>query len=245
MHRYRITIEYLGTEFCGWQRQKNGISIQETIENAIFSFSGEKVEVFGSGRTDAGVHARGQVAHFDMCKDWNSEEIFGALNYHLKNRIISIISCEKIDSDFHARFSARERSYKYIILNRSAPPAIDKDLVWHIHKELNLEKMIKASKFFIGTHDFSSFRASECQASSPVKTINKLDIIKIGDYIEINISAKSFLHHMVRNIVGTLVLVGHEKISSEDIVTILEKKQRSEAGPTAPACGLYFMSVTY
>lgn len=245
MNRFKISIEYDGSQYSGWQRQSNAVSIQESIETAIYKFSSENVKIFGAGRTDAGVHAYGQVAHFDLSKNKDEKEVLRALNHYLRDKKISIISCKKTDNNFHARFSAKSRSYKYIILNRESPPSIEKHLVWHIYKDLDIAAMIDASKYFLGTHDFTSFRASECQAHSPIKTINKIEIKKINDKIEIDISAKSFLHHMVRNIVGTLVLVGNKKIEASDIKLILESKDRSSAGATAPACGLYFMNVEY
>ena len=245
MNRYKITIEYFGTNFVGWQKQENGISVQEAIEDAIFAFTKQKAMVYAAGRTDAGVHARGQVGHFDLDESIGNVRLMRALNHFIMPHKISIISCEKVTEDFHARFSAKKRHYEYIILNRSAYGVIDEDRVWHVHQHLDLDKMKKAAACLIGHHDFSSFRSKECQAHSPMKTLDEVEILSEGDYIKFRLSSKSFLHHMVRNIVGTLSMVGAGKFQPEDIKSILEAKDRVAAGVTAPACGLYFMKVLY
>jgi tRNA pseudouridine38-40 synthase len=245
MPRYKILIEYDGTGYAGWQRQANAISIQECIEESIESFSQEKVTLFSAGRTDTGVHAVGQVAHFDLKKEHGAYTVTGALNHFLKTKGIVILETEIVDENFHARFSAKKRFYKYIILNRSAPPALDLNKVWHVKEPLNVDVMRLASGYLIGNHDFTSFRASECQAASPVKTIDEIEILLDEDYIVTYISAPSFLHHMVRNIIGTLKMVGCGKWQPEDVKTALEAKDRAAAGQTAPACGLYFLKVQY
>jgi len=245
MHRYKITIEYFGTNFVGWQKQENGLSVQEVIEDAIFAFTKQKVIVYAAGRTDAGVHARGQVGHFDLDEHIGVVRLMRALNHFIRPSKVVIILCEEVSTEFHARFSAKKRYYEYIILNRKACSVIDENRVWHLHQNLDLDLMQEAAKFFIGQHDFSSFRAKECQARSPVKTLEELEILIAGPYIKFRLSAQSFLHHMVRNIVGTLSMVGEGKFVPEDIKHILAAKDRAAAGVTAPACGLYFMKVDY
>ena len=245
-NRYKIHIEYDGTGFAGWQTQKNSISVQEVLENAIFKFSNEKTILYAAGRTDAGVHAIGQVAHFDLEKNFSEDEILGAINFHARPHAVCVKSCKMVGEEFHARFSALERGYYYRIINRKAPFVIDKNRAWHVPHQLDVDKMIEASKFLLGTHDFTSFRASQCQAKSPIKTVNQIIIQKISEEeIRIDITAKSFLHHMVRNIVGTLVDVGKGKLKPENLKNILDAKDRKKAGQTAPAFGLYFSYVRY
>ncbi|MFV9875091.1 MAG: tRNA pseudouridine(38-40) synthase TruA [Rickettsiales endosymbiont of Dermacentor nuttalli] len=244
-NRYKITIEYDGTNFCGWQRQKNAMSIQQKIEEAIYNLSQENVVVYGAGRTDAGVHANGQVAHFDLCKYFNCNTVRNALNFYLQNTHISIIDCEIVDKNFHARFSALKRAYKYIIVNRVSPLALERNRAWHIKHRLDLDVMRQAAKYLIGQHDFSSFRSAACQASTPIRTIEKIKIEQINESIFIYIIAPSFLHHMVRNIVGSLKLVGEYTWQAEDLHKVLCARDRAKAGPTAPACGLYFTQVVY
>ena len=247
MPRYKLTIEYDGSDYVGWQRQANGPSIQEAIEDAVFALSGERTEVAGSGRTDAGVHALGQVAHVDIDNDrLNADKVRMGLNFHLKRAPISILDCIVItDLEFHARFSARRRSYLYRILNRASPPALDRGRVWFIPRDIDAEKMHAAAQGLLGNHDFTSFRSSHCQADSPVKTLDRLDVSRAGDEVHVRAEARSFLHHQVRNFVGSLALVGEGKWSPEDLVTALEAHDRSAAGPTAPAEGLYLVSVGY
>ncbi len=246
--RYKIEIEYDGTDFCGWQRQRNGISIQESIEDAITKFSFENTKVVGSGRTDAGVHAVNQVAHFDLDKKFDAEVIIRAINHFLKPRKIGILNCQIVEQDFHARFSAINRSYVYRIINRKSVVVMDKSRCWWVKTELNLENIICASKYLVGKHDFTSFRASCCQAKSPVRTVNSINIEKIGSYDEIRvvINARSFLHHMVRNIVGTLIMdFGIKNTEPNKMKSIIDSRLRQNAGVTAPACGLYFLGADY
>jgi tRNA pseudouridine38-40 synthase len=243
--KYKITIEYDGTNLVGWQKQPNQLSVQESIENAIYSLSQEKVEVIGAGRTDAGVHATGQVAHFDLQKEFPENNIRAGINFYLTEKPIVILNAKKVDDDFHARFSAQKRYYKYALLNRSSPAVLDKNRVWHMPMPLDIYEMERAADFLLGNHDFSSFRSSECQAKNPVKTLDEVDIEQYEDFIFFHVSAKSFLHNMVRNIVGTLVDVGTGKIKADDIPKILAAKDRTKAGQTAPACGLYFEGVDY
>ncbi|AIL12526.1 pseudouridine synthase [Candidatus Paracaedimonas acanthamoebae] len=245
MPRYKLTIEYDGTPFVGWQHQANGISVQSVIESAIEAFSREKVRLHAAGRTDAGVHALGQVAHIDLEKHFPAYKVREALNYHLRSYPVVIINAQETDELFHARFSAMERAYCYKVLCRSAPPALDKKRVWYIKHPLNIEVMQQAAMFLIGKHDFTTFRASECQASSPIRTLNSFKITQEGDLIFFNVSALSFLHHQVRNMVGSLKLVGEGKWSPEDFKSALDAKNRQAGGPTAPAQGLYFIKVSY
>ncbi|MEY3196897.1 MAG: tRNA pseudouridine synthase [Pseudomonadota bacterium] len=245
MIRYKLIIEYFGPYFSGWQWQDNGVTVEQVIVEAIFAFTKKKTTLYAAGRTDAGVHARGQVAHFDLEEDIAPHRMIRGLNHFLLPHPVSIISCKIVDLEFHARFSAKKRHYEYLILNRSSPTVIDHERVWHVHTELDITLMQEAAKFLIGNHDFTSFRAKECQSKSPIKTLDKIEIKKDGDVIKFSLSAQSFLHHMVRNIVGTLKMVGEGKIFPSDIEKILNAKDRSAAGITAPAYGLYFMKVDY
>lgn len=244
--RYKITIEYDGSEFCGWQKQNYGISIQSVIESAIQSFTNsDNIQVIGAGRTDAGVHAKGQVAHFDLQKIYNPDKIISAINHFVRPHKISILNCITVDNDFHARFSAIKRSYTYRIINRKAPVMIEKKLCWWFRKPLLIDPMRQAAQYLVGQHNFTSFRSSICQARSPIRTIDSIQLLQDTDIITITITARSFLHHMVRNIVGTLTAVGETKWHPHDIQQILLAKSRAAAGQTAPPQGLYFMSVEY
>jgi tRNA pseudouridine38-40 synthase len=245
MPRYKAVVEYLGTSYAGWQRQPNKLTIQEVLEKAILKFCGERVTVIGAGRTDAGVHSYGQVAHFDCLKHYSAFEVFSAVNFHLKETSISLLSVEIVDDRFHARFSATERHYVYKIINRSAPLAIKRNTALLVKKPLNIKNMQEAGNFLLGTNDFSSFRSSECTSKSAIKTLTKFEITTINDKLKIYVSADAFLHHMVRNIVGTLIYVGLDKITPADFSKIIQAKFRTAAGPTAPAYGLYLLRVDY
>ncbi|XVN41123.1 MAG: tRNA pseudouridine(38-40) synthase TruA [Rickettsia endosymbiont of Argas persicus] len=244
-YRYKITIEYLGTNLSGWQRQSGVMSVQQILEEAIYKFSGEQATLFASGRTDAGVHAIAQIAHFDLSKYLEPYKIIRAVNYFVRPHLVGIVNCELVSKNFHARFSATARHYIYRILNRPNPSVINHNRVWWISILLNVAAMQESGKYLLGKHDFTSFRASSCQSKSPIKTLTKLDIIKEDEEIKLHFSAPSFLHHMVRNIVGSLVLVGKNVWQTEQIKEVLEAKDRKAAGPTAPACGLYFMKTDY
>ena len=244
MNKFKITVEYDGSNFVGWQKQENGKSIQESIEEALLKLTGEKVTLFGAGRTDAGVHALGQVAHFEIQKKFNIDNIRDGLNQYLRSLPISILETEQVENTFHARFSANERIYEYIITNRRAPLTLDINKSWAVYKKLNLKKMKLESKFFLGKHNLEAFRSVDCQASSPVKTINDIKISQNGNNIMIKVLAKSFLHSQVRIMVGTLVEIGKGKIT-KSLKEIIESKDRSQAGVTAPACGLYLLKVCY
>ena len=245
MTRYKLTLEYDGTPFVGWQRQTEGPSVQEALEDAVFKFSGERPTVVAAGRTDGGVHALGQVAHLDLDKRADPFRIMEAVNFHLKPLPIAILACEPAAADFHARFSAIERRYRYRIVNRRAPLTLDRDRAWRIIFPLDAAAMHDAAQLLVGEHDFTSFRAADCQAKSPVKTLEQLDVARYGDEIEITARARSFLHHQVRNIVGTLKLVGDGKWAARDVSRALAARDRAAAGQTAPAEGLYLVSVKY
>jgi tRNA pseudouridine38-40 synthase len=245
--RYKITIEYDGTGLAGWQKQPDAPSVQGYLEKAVKGFSGQDAEVYGAGRTDAGVHALGQAAHFDLDKDVDTYRLREGLNAHLHSldAPVAILDAESVGENFHARFSAVKRSYIYKITNRRAPLILDKNRSWLVSVPLDAEKMRKASEFLLGTHDFSSFRAAQCQAKSPLKSIDIIEIEQNGENISIYVEAKSFLHHQVRNIAGTLKMVGDGHLEPSDIKTILDKKDRTAAGATAPAQGLYLYKIGY
>lgn len=245
MPRYKLTIEYDGRGFVGWQRQDNGPSVQQALERAITGFCGETVNVFGAGRTDAGVHALGQVAHFDIDRGARPDTVRNALNFHLKPAAVAVVKAETVQADFHARFSARERSYLYRITNRRAPLALARGRTWWVPTPLDVPAMAAAARVLIGRHDFTSFRASICQAASPVKTLDAVAVVGDGDEIRVEVRARSFLHHQVRNIVGTLRRVGEGKWTAADVAAVLAARDRTKAGPTAPAEGLYLVSVGY
>ena len=245
MPRYRLTIEYDGTLFVGWQRQDNGPSVQQAIEEAVARFSGETVTAVAAGRTDAGVHACGQVIHVDLAREWDPFRIAEALNFHLKPAPIAVLDATRAADDFHARFSASERRYLYRIVNRRAPLALLRNRAWQIAPPLDAEAMHAAAQRLVGKHDFSTFRASLCQAASPVKTLSRLAVARDGEAVLIHAAAPSFLHHQVRNIAGTLLLVGLGKWHADDVTAALAARDRARGGETAPAHGLYLMGVRY
>lgn len=245
MPRYKCIVEYDGTPFCGWQRQADRLSVQQVMQEAVFGFSGENVEVCAAGRTDAGVHAFHQVVHFCIEKDLGADRLQGAINHHMRPHPVAAVAVAKVDDDFHARFSATSRSYCYHIVNRRAPLAIDTKRAWHVAVKLDIAAMQKAVPLLLGTHDFTSLRSTECQAKSPVKTLDYVEIVVNGEQIEIRVEARSFLHHMVRNIVGTLFYVGTGNWSPGYIKDVIEAKDRTRAGMTAPAHGLYLTHVGY
>ncbi len=245
MPRYKLTIEYDGSPFVGWQVQENGRSVAGAIADAFGKFAGETPKISGAGRTDAGVHARGQVAHVDLQKEWEADTVRDALNAHLRPDPIAILHVARVADDFDARFSARARHYLYRILNRRADLALDRDRAWRIVKPLDAAAMHEAAQRLVGHHDFTTFRSSECQAKSPVKTLDRLDGERDGEEIVIEASARSFLHNQVRSMVGSIVQVGEGKWAPQHIATILEARDRTLCGPVAPACGLYLMRVDY
>jgi len=245
MPRYRILIEYDGTPFIGWQRQDNGPSIQTALETAVKNLTGEDVAVYGAGRTDAGVHARGQVAHFDLPSDWLPEKIRDGLNYYLKPNPVALLSCETVAAEFNARFDAIKRHYVYRIINRRAPLTLDHNRAWAVKSPLDDQAMHKAAQLLIGKHDFTTFRSINCQAKSALRTMGEISVMRCEDVLEISVCARSFLHNQVRSIAGSLKMVGEGKWSQDQIGEILRAKDRAACGPVAPAHGLYLMQVDY
>jgi tRNA pseudouridine38-40 synthase len=245
MPRYRVTLEYDGTPFVGWQTQALGASVQSCLTEAIHKFSGETVQVKGAGRTDAGVHALGQVVHFDLGREWPVDTVRAAVNFHLKPNPIVVLACAVATDDFDARFSAIARHYRYRILARPAGPALDSDRVWWVPQPLSAEAMQAAAPALVGRHDFTTFRAAGCQAKSPIKTLDRLAVTQVGDEIIVEASARSFLHNQVRSMVGSLKLVGEGKWTAADLAAALAARDRAACGPVAPARGLYLVRVDY
>ncbi|MBQ8473734.1 MAG: tRNA pseudouridine(38-40) synthase TruA [Alphaproteobacteria bacterium] len=243
MTRYKVILEYDGTDLIGWQENAQGPSVQSLVKDAIYGFCGMRPDVVGAGRTDAGVHAVAMTAHFDLPGDTPAQTVMRALNFYMTGKPVVVRACEIVSDEFNARFDCIARHYKYVVLNRPMAPVLQKNRVYWVPRKLNIDAMRAAAKQLIGNHDFSSFRASECQAKSPIKTLDKIEITQSGDEIIFEFSARSFLHHMVRNIVGTLIEIGVGK--PYDIDEILAAKNRSVAGPTAPASGLYFIRADY
>ena len=245
MTRWKLTLEYDGTAFLGWQRQAQGPTVQQALEEAVTAFCGESVVAYAAGRTDSGVHALGQVAHLDIARQAGGHTLLMALNHYLKRLPLSVLAVEAVDQDFHARFSARARHYRFRILNRRAPPALERGRVWWLPVPLDAAAMHEAAGHLVGDHDFTSFRAAECQALSPVKTLDRLEVTRLGEEIEVVAEARSFLHHQVRNMVGTLSLVGRGKWRPRQVAAALAARDRAAAGPTAPPEGLYLVRVVY
>ena len=245
MPRWKLTIEYDGRPFVGWQRQDNGPSVQQTLEEAVARLSGETVRAHASGRTDAGVHALGQVCHIDLDKPFTALKLRDALNFHLKPAPVAVLLAEAVPETFHARLTATGRSYVYRIVNRRAPLTLDAGRAWQVTRPLDAEAMHAAAQRTVGRHDFSAFRAADCQARSPVKTLDRLAVERVGEEIRLHAEARSFLHHQVRNMVGTLELVGAGKWTAADLRRALEARDRGKAGPTAPPDGLYFIAARY
>lgn len=245
MPRYRLAIEYDGTPFVGWQQQANGRAVQEAIADAIETFSGARVTVNGAGRTDAGVHALGQVAHIDLEKDWDADTVRDAINQHLKPEPVAILSAERAAADFDARFSAVQRRYLYRIANRRAPLALAANRAWRVPVALDEMAMHEAAQALVGKHDFTTFRSSECQAKSPVKTLDALTVFREGEEIMVRAAARSFMHNQVRSMVGTLKLVGEGKWTTADVEKALDAQDRAACGPVAPPHGLYLEAVEY
>ena len=245
MIRYKLKIEYEGSDFVGWQKQNSGLAVQEVVEKAIEMYSQNPVSVQGAGRTDAGVHAFGQVAHVDIPRNDDEYTVRNAINAYLKDYSVVILDVEKVNSSFHARFGACERVYKYLISTRKVPLTLDRNRYWWLPRNINVDDMRYASQFLIGKHDFTSFRSSSCQSNSPIKTLNEIKVSEECNKIEFQIRAPSFLHNQVRNIVGSLTMVGIGKWKSDYIREVLDARDRAKAGVTAPACGLYLMSVKY
>jgi tRNA pseudouridine38-40 synthase len=245
MPRYKLTVEYDGTGLVGWQRQANGLSVQEVLETAVERFCGEALTVHGAGRTDAGVHALAQTAHLDLPRGAETDVIRNALNHHVKPAAVSVLAVEEVPASFDARRSARGRVYRYRILNRRPPPVLERGRVWHVGPRLDEGAMQEAAQLLLGKHDFTSFRDTLCQAKSPVKTLDRLDVARLGDEVVIEARARSFLHHQVRNMVGTLKLVGTGKWRASRVAEALAARDRRAGGPTAPPEGLYLVEVIY
>lgn len=248
MTRWKLTIEYHGEDYSGWQYQDHAPSVQGKIEQAIKSFCQQDIRIYVAGRTDAGVHAKGQVAHFELDygdRSLSAYELAKAINAHLRKERIAILKAEEVDEKFHARFSATNKLYIYKIINRLAPPALERGLAWHVHRPLNAEAMHEAAQVLLGHHDFTTFRDSQCQAKTPMKTLDRLDVIRNDDVISFEVEGRSFLHHQVRNMVGTLALVGEGKWTAADLKAALEAKDRTKGGITAPAEGLYLVRIDY
>ena len=245
MPRYKLVVEYDGTPFVGWQMQDAGLTVQGLLTAAISAFCGDTTTVQGAGRTDAGVHALGQVAHVDLTKEWENDTVRDAINAHLRPHPIAVLSAELVPNSFDARFSAIKRHYRYCIVNRRADLAIDKGRAWRISRPLDIDAMHSAAQRLIGRHDFTTFRAAECQAKSPVKTLDQLGVARDGEAIHIIASARSFLHHQVRSMVGSLAFVGEGKWSADDLAKALAARDRTACAPVAPPEGLYLVSVDY
>jgi tRNA pseudouridine38-40 synthase len=245
MPRYKLTLEYDGTPFVGWQLQENGLSVQGRLAQAIKDFSGEDVVPRGAGRTDAGVHASGQVAHFDLIKDWEANKVRDALNAQLRPEPVSVLLCETAADDFDARFSAKARHYVYRIIDRRAPLALERNRAWGVFRKLDAKAMHDAAQVLVGRHDFTTFRSTECQAASPEKTLDRLDVSRHGEVIRIEASARSFLHNQVRSMVGSLKAVGEGRWTKADLEKALKACDRAACGPVAPPHGLYLVRVDY
>ena len=245
MQRYKIKIEYEGTPFVGWQFQKNGQSIQEVLQKAIFNFSKENVIVTGAGRTDSGVHAFAQIAHFDLKKKIQKKNLLPAINQNISNKSVTVLKINRVNKNFHARHDAQKRTYEYLIINRQSPLTLQKNKAWHIRKKLDIKAMKKGAKLLLGTHDFSTYRAASCGAKSPVRTMEKILIKKNKDKISLQFTSRSFLQQQVRSMVGCIKYLGEGKWSIDKFKNTFKSKKRSACAPPAPACGLYLKNIIY
>jgi tRNA pseudouridine38-40 synthase len=245
MPRYKLTIEYDGTPYVGWQAQDNGVSVQGVLTAAIAAFAGEQAAVSAAGRTDAGVHALGQVAHVDLARDWDTETVRDAINFHLRPQRVAVLAVERAAPDFDARFSAIKRHYLYCIVNRRADLTLEQNRAWRVPRPLDAQAMHAAAQRLIGRHDFTTFRSTECQAKSPVKTLDRLDVARAGEEVSITAAARSFLQHQVRSMVGSLLHVGEGKWSADDLASALAARNRTACGQVAPPHGLYLVRVDY
>jgi tRNA pseudouridine38-40 synthase len=243
--RYRLLIEYDGGPFQGWQSQANGPSVQAALQAAVHAFSGETATVTGAGRTDTGVHATGQVAHLDLERDWPAKTVRDAVNAHLVPQPVTVLEAAVADGDFHARFSAVGRRYLFRLLDRRTPPALERGRVWHVRKALDEIAMAEGARRIVGRHDFTTFRDAACQAQSPIRTLDALEVTRVGEEIRLEFAARSFLHRQVRSITGTLAEVGAGRWSPEDVREALEARDRAACGPVAPPEGLYLAGVSY
>ena len=246
MPRYRLTLEYDGSRYHGYQAQGPGLpSVQEAVETAVFAFSGERIRLQAAGRTDTGVHATGQVVHADLEKNWPARTVLKALNAHLIEEAVSVLDAQVATGDWHARFSATERRYLYRILNRPAPPALERGKVWHVKKPLDVEAMHDAAQVLVGHHDFTTFRDLQCQAKSPIKTLDLATVSQVGEEVHLVFASRSFLHRQVRSMTGTLAEVGTGRWTRADVRAALDARDRKACGPVAPAHGLYLTGVGY
>ena len=245
MPRYKLLIEYDGAPFCGWQIQADQVTVQGVLTAAVAALSGEHALVQGAGRTDAGVHARGQVAHVDLTRDWEADTVRDALNAHLRPHPVAVLSAERVGDDFNARTSAVKRHYRYVIVNRRADLTLERGHAWRIPRPLDVAAMHVAAQRLVGKHDFTTFRSTECQAKSPLKTLDRLDVVREADRVVVLASARSFLHNQVRSMVGSLATVGDGKWSADDLSRALEARDRTACGQVAPPDGLYLMQVDY
>jgi len=243
--RWKLTLEYDGRPFVGWQRQANGPSVQGVLEEAVHGFCGERVTVHGAGRTDAGVHARGQVAHIDLAKDWSARTVRDAINAHLRPHPVAVLKAEEAAGDFEARFHAIRRAYRYVFVNRRAPLTFEAGLAWQVAVDLDAAAMHRGAQFLLGRHDFTTFRAAQCQAKSPVRTLDEIAVRREGERIVMDVAARSFLHSQVRAFAGSLKLVGEGRWPPEEIGAALAAADRARCGPVAPPDGLYLMRVDY
>jgi tRNA pseudouridine38-40 synthase len=243
--RYRLTIEYDGAPFAGWQIQADRLTVQGVLTDAVAALTGERVRVQGAGRTDAGVHALAQVAHFDASRDWEPDTMRDALNAHLRPHPVAVLAAERVGDDFNARMSARKRDYHYVIVNRRADLALERGRAGRIPRKLDEAAMHAAAQRLVGKHDFTTFRSTDCQAKSPVKTLDQLDVSRAGDRVVVIASARSFLHNQVRSMVGSLVMVGDGRWSADDLARALDTRDRSACGQVAPPDGLYLLRVDY
>ncbi len=243
--RYKLILEYDGTPFVGWQRQTNGLAVQEVVEVALAAVDGTSVKIRGAGRTDAGVHAEGQVAHADLAKEWRPDRLRDAVNAHLRPHPVAVLRADAVPDDFDARHSAIRRHYVYRLLNRRAPLTLQAERAWLIKRKIDAGAMHEAAQVLVGRHDFSTFRDSECQAESPVRTLERFEVMKDGDLVLMRVAARSFLHRQVRSMVGSLEHVGSGKWSADDLRDALEARDRKRCGMVAPAAGLYLVGVDY
>lgn len=245
MPRFRLDIEYDGTNFCGWQRQANGLAVQQVIEDALTAIDGQTATIRGAGRTDTGVHATAQVAHVELVKDWRADKLRDAVNAHMRPHLVAVRAASRVAQDFDARFSAIRRHYLYRIVNRRAPLTIDAGKAWLVKRPLDAQAMHEAAQALVGKFDFSTFRDSDCQAESPIRTLERFDVTRAGEEIHVYASARSFLHRQVRSMVGSIEHVGSGKWSARDLREALESKDRRRCGMVAPAAGLYLIGVDY
>ena len=245
MQRYKVKVEYDGTPFVGWQFQKNGLSIQEVLQKAIFDLSREKVVITGAGRTDSGVHAFAQIAHFDLKKKIENKKFLSAINQHIGSKLVTVLKINKISQKFHARFDAKKRTYQYVIINRQSPLVLQKNKAWHIRRKLDVKVMKKGAKLLIGTHDFSTFRSSSCGAKSPIKTMEKILIKKNKEKITLKFISKSFLQQQVRSMVGCIKYLGEGKWNLDDFKKYFKSRNRLKCAPPAPSSGLYLVKIKY